>query len=485
MGAQWDDGSVDAMWLGGQSDRRGRTMTRCHHCPKFPQKSFDAFDEQSATNAPFPATASSTEPDLDVLSDLSDLTPLPSDAESSEDEDERPKKRRRVIRTLLPFPLQNEQHVQSFPTPTPSASAGSFRPAVAEEASSTPPTLTRSQQKGRKKRSGAKVHAHNKQMRNNRRETRAEALLANNGVKAISLKRHSEETAVILPAFDATSLLAATGAWVGRRQWFKPTRRDLASILAAGIQVIAWDGRLTHPMVDAHSRMFLLMAAGPRGPNWKQTIIDGGRRIEKARKHMRFKKEQLEHIRGISRPLQQASSTAEALRRNQRVMDELLRSSELTDVARHNDRIFQMHNPLLFNAYDEVLSFVMNGDESLRRTWASSPFASTTVNFGPRVICDDHVDSQNLPWGIAIEFPAGASIYLPSALLVHSNVEIQQGERRYSVTSYSSGGLFRWAWNGGRTDEEYDDEFGKEEGKRRRTEHAATAWQDALKYFPI
>ncbi|KAF8990161.1 hypothetical protein BDZ89DRAFT_1196189 [Hymenopellis radicata] len=322
----------------------------------------------------------------------------------------------------------------------------------------------------------------------------------------------------MLPNIDAANLPAANGAWVGKRQWFRPVKRDLQSVKDAGIQVIPWEGWTTHPLLDKHSRMFALMVARPRKSNWLTLIRDAARRIAKGCKHARFSQKQLIHSRGdfpvmatgiihsggTEEPCNAANSKC-----NQAVMDHILGSPEFCRIQEHNDRIFRLHNPALYKVYDEVLSFVVDSDEGLRRTYTKSPFAATTINFGPQTVLDDHTDSHNLPWGwcrvtpmgpfdhrrgghlvlwdlgIAIEFPAGASIFIPSALLVHSNVTIQPGESRYSVTSYSAGGLFRWAWNGGRTDEECDLEFGKEEGKRRRAEHAKTAWKEALTYFPI
>ncbi len=43
-----------------------------------------------------------------------------------------------------------------------------------------------------------------------------------------------------------------------------------------------------------------------------------------------------------------------------------------------------------------------------------------------------------------IEFPPSSTILIPSAVVSHSNTDIQPGERRYSFTQYSAGGLFRW-----------------------------------------
>ncbi|HXC06529.1 MAG TPA: hypothetical protein VNZ86_17355 [Bacteroidia bacterium] len=57
-------------------------------------------------------------------------------------------------------------------------------------------------------------------------------------------------------------------------------------------------------------------------------------------------------------------------------------------------------------------------------------------------------------FGLIIEFPAGSTILIPSALLVHSNTSIQPDESRCSIVQYAAGGLFRWVENGCMTDVE-------------------------------
>lgn len=95
--------------------------------------------------------------------------------------------------------------------------------------------------------------------------------------------------------------------------------------------------------------------------------------------------------------------------------------------------------------------------------------AATTFNFGPRTCTFPHKDLKNLSWGwcsvtslgsydpkkgghlvlwdlkIAVEFPPYSTIFIPSAILLHSNTNIGLDETRLTVTQYSSAGLFGWA----------------------------------------
>lgn len=54
-----------------------------------------------------------------------------------------------------------------------------------------------------------------------------------------------------------------------------------------------------------------------------------------------------------------------------------------------------------------------------------------------------------------VEFPPGSTVLIPSAILSHSNVDIREGERRYSFTQYAPGGLFRWVEHGFKNKERY------------------------------
>lgn len=91
-----------------------------------------------------------------------------------------------------------------------------------------------------------------------------------------------------------------------------------------------------------------------------------------------------------------------------------------------------------------------------------------TINVGPQTVTRKHVDHLNIPFGwcvitaignynhrrgghivlwelkLIIEFPAGSTICIPSAVVSHSNTAVRPHEHRYSITQYTAGGLFRW-----------------------------------------
>jgi hypothetical protein len=85
--------------------------------------------------------------------------------------------------------------------------------------------------------------------------------------------------------------------------------------------------------------------------------------------------------------------------------------------------------------------------------------------------CYLHRDSQNIPFGlcavtsagrfnpkkgghlvlwelgIALEFPSGSTILIPSATISHCNTAIQEGETRMSMTQCCAGGLVQYGFN--------------------------------------
>lgn len=84
--------------------------------------------------------------------------------------------------------------------------------------------------------------------------------------------------------------------------------------------------------------------------------------------------------------------------------------------------------------------------------------------------------------GLVIEFPPGYTILIPSAILRHSNVSIQEGERRYSITQYTAGSLFRYVYNDFQSDislKPLRTEADKEKIRR----DAETRWEDGLASF--
>ncbi|KAE9382377.1 hypothetical protein BT96DRAFT_291081, partial [Gymnopus androsaceus JB14] len=101
-------------------------------------------------------------------------------------------------------------------------------------------------------------------------------------------------------------------------------------------------------------------------------------------------------------------------------------------------------------------------------------------NFDPD--CGGHLVLWDL--GLIIRFPPGSTILIPSALLTHSNIPISSNEIRYSIIQYSSAGLFRWVYNGFKSDKEFMECATKEEKEKRETDRNSR-WGNGLGMFSL
>lgn len=138
---------------------------------------------------------------------------------------------------------------------------------------------------------------------------------------------------------------------------------------------------------------------------------------------------------------------------------------------------YALWHPKAYQYYIANLNKLWEEHPMLHPTlFPKSIMPSVTFNLGTRVVTKKHVDSQNCPFGwctitalgdfdaskgghlllwdlgLALEFPAGACICLPSALITHSNIPTSENETRMSFTQYCSGEIFRFIENGFRTD---------------------------------
>ncbi|KAJ7868198.1 hypothetical protein B0H14DRAFT_320137 [Mycena olivaceomarginata] len=136
--------------------------------------------------------------------------------------------------------------------------------------------------------------------------------------------------------------------------------------------------------------------------------------------------------------------------------------------------LFRAYAPGLYAHYFDAMTALLGWNEALFPLCALSVcvFASATFNFGPRTVTFPHLDFLNLAWGWCFITTLGMTIVIPSAIFRHSNVSIQQDEKRFSITQYTSAGVFRFVNNRFKTNVTLEQEMTKEE---------AQAWADAAK----
>ncbi|ESK86077.1 hypothetical protein Moror_9358 [Moniliophthora roreri MCA 2997] len=172
---------------------------------------------------------------------------------------------------------------------------------------------------------------------------------------------------------------------------------------------------------------------------------------------------------------------------------QILRHSESTNKALENLAALPVFKHLsgqanyLLNFYalcafafqKDGLGKLINYYKHLKLNYNDTAFAACMWNFRPQFTSYPHLNANNslftwcaitamgdydpthrghlILWdfGLIICFPPGATILIPSTLLIHSNTLIQPGETRYSFVQYSAGALFHWVHNSFQTAERW------------------------------
>lgn len=170
---------------------------------------------------------------------------------------------------------------------------------------------------------------------------------------------------------------------------------------------------------------------------------------------------------------------------------------------------FKTFSPEMYAHYENLKIQLMRDNPSLRFNWERCVYAAASMNLGPQTVTSVHTDHMNYAPGwcsimalgdydytkgghivlwdlkIVIPFPPGAVIFIPSAILRHSNTTVSPGEKRMSFTQFSAGSLFRWVDCGCQTQKNFFAEGGehKMSGTARWMEGIAryASWPDILK----
>ncbi|KAF8200539.1 hypothetical protein K438DRAFT_1582454 [Mycena galopus ATCC 62051] len=152
--------------------------------------------------------------------------------------------------------------------------------------------------------------------------------------------------------------------------------------------------------------------------------------------------------------------------------------------------LFANWAPNVFDFYIDYMSIFYKKYDQLSPPFQNSIWSACTFNLGPRTCTLGHRDFANLVfrwcsitalgnfdftrgghlilWDckLVLEFPPGTTILSPSAAILHSNIPIAAGERRYSFTQYTAGGLFRWVEHGFQIEEEFFETLTDAEAKQ-------------------
>ena len=285
------------------------------------------------------------------------------------------------------------------------------------------------------------------------------------------------------------------------------------------------------PIVDIQGRIITVLGGSPDDATWLNVHQQAAQEIESSRDRCHFTKKQKTHRRGRYSVLASGITIGPGGTRpvvlnqhpaNKAVLDHLFvqpsfirltgyaasRSSSSLDcpILTRISGIFSSWSPRLYKYYCNYLEELLNRHPELIPNFSNSPWAATTINFGRKTVCFKHKDFNNLPFGwcaitslgdfdpalgghlilwelkLVITFPPGSTILIPSACITHCNTAIRPHETRYSLTQYTSGGLFRWVDRGFQQNADYvasltEEEVLQEPGK------AAQRLNDGISLF--
>ncbi|RDX40034.1 hypothetical protein OH76DRAFT_1366812 [Lentinus brumalis] len=230
-------------------------------------------------------------------------------------------------------------------------------------------------------------------------------------------------------------------------------------------------------IVGRNSERLGFMAAPP-SENWDEVVAGATERLRSMLAEYKFARKKKANRRGPHKFVnvglsygggqQKVQNIAQGSQHNAKVVAGALVDPAIRRVAGFVDATFQQVAPRVYNHYYDTLNTILEHDRTLVPNFDRNVFAAATFNLGPEVATVPHTDHMNyvsgwcaiVPFGnfnhhrgghivlwdlkLVIEFPPGTLIYIPSALIRHSNTAIGRGETRMSFTQFSAGGLFRW-----------------------------------------
>ncbi|KAJ7742924.1 hypothetical protein DFH07DRAFT_890801 [Mycena maculata] len=284
----------------------------------------------------------------------------------------------------------------------------------------------------------------------------------------------------------------------------------------------AWDGWSCRPLIDGKNRVFAVLAGRPRrdehGHDSYAAVIAAATALFA---HYSALATGFFGRRGSFLAVSHGVSFGGGQKRPGNLLNSKINNSICAAMCQHwailrivgfTNGMFQSFSPNLHQFYKTQMRFLFIGAPWLRRIFAEtvSVFMACTFNFGPSTVTLPHVDAANLARGwcaitalgcfnpdiggqlvlwhvdlnLIIRFPPGSTIIIPSALLRHSNISVQQGETRYSFTQFTAGGLFRWVYNGSCTDKAFYLSATAVQIEQREADRAQR-WESGLKMFQV
>ncbi|KAJ7880771.1 hypothetical protein B0H14DRAFT_3434322 [Mycena olivaceomarginata] len=280
-----------------------------------------------------------------------------------------------------------------------------------------------------------------------------------------ALDKATQATPIAI-TFATDNFRASKPRWTGLSQPLEHpllAHADDTEFLKKHMQYADWDGKKTHVILDRKGHIIGVLIAPPLpGEDWDAVLKVATAAMREARDKMSFPAGAYHHrqayTEGEGFPTsthgfafgggrEKVGNVKASSAKNAAAMEELLDNPEPH---------FQTLCYPIFTDYHRNKQTLLRENPHLQWTFARSPFAAVTANLGPASVSPPHADfgGHLVCWDyeLIIRFPPGCSILIPSAVVTHSNIPIQDGEEHFSLIQYSAGGLFRWVKNGFQSD---------------------------------
>ncbi|RXW11190.1 hypothetical protein EST38_g14665 [Candolleomyces aberdarensis] len=252
-------------------------------------------------------------------------------------------------------------------------------------------------------------------------------------------------------------------------------------LLKLGFTEIEWDGVTPQVIVAGQAEKFMIVMSGrPLDPTYQECQARAAQKILQAGEAAGFLPEELDHPRAsnsaaLNHGIFHGQGTPHPLNLSNgcrtQLLEELCSDPDVCRMAEFADASFKTWSPEVYEEIQRKLEKLYARDPSLSKPFPFSVYPCTAFNFGPQVCCKGHRDSSNyaISWcaiqalgqfnprrgghlvikelKVFIQFPAGSTILIPSALLTHGNTPVEDGEVRLSFTQFCPGGLIRWVDN--------------------------------------
>ncbi|KAL0568064.1 hypothetical protein V5O48_013925 [Marasmius crinis-equi] len=276
------------------------------------------------------------------------------------------------------------------------------------------------------------------------------------------------------------------GAWTGPKVEYDGHSYTISELKEMGVDEFEWDGKTTVVFRDENNVPIFVLGGFPDDTKWPVAVEKIRTLLAKLEMLLRFSRSRA-HRRGVYLTISLGISFGggqlhpgnfDQSTHNLPLLNELRADESMQQVARYMDHLMASYFPRLHALYTNILQQLQIDNPELEANFERCCFAALNINFGSAVTLR-HTDFLNLLFGqcavfpvgdydykcgghlvlwdlkLAVQFPPGTVILLPSALLEHCNTAISSTESRTSVTCYSASGLFRWVTNGYMSDKEF------------------------------